>query len=97
MTPFTTFCEITRGIVEAEGMDTYCPTWLDPRTQVVRALSEVPTDIRHRAAAAEWAAEMNAEEFYLAFADQDCVAMEHHAHGACVGSAKIITSIEYAS
>jgi hypothetical protein len=97
VTSFAHFCEITRGIVAAEGVGSYDPTWLNPESKDIRALGDLPQDVVHREAACAWANELKATTYYLAYADADYVVVEHHDNGQIVATAQIVTTIEYAS
>lgn len=62
------FIEITRAIIEKDGLDNYLPTLLLPEQRKVFVLDEIPEDVNVEHAAVEWAVRTAEDDaFFLAF------------------------------
>lgn len=67
--------EVTASVLGGSTIHDFEPILLDPETQTVRTLSDIPADIDHRTAAIDWAHDLALSNYALAFRYQDGIAL----------------------
>lgn len=59
--------QVTASVVTGQSVDSFQPILLDPISQTIRSLSEIPDGIEHSAAVREWAGHFGLSSYAVAF------------------------------